>query len=75
VQTHDANVPLSPSMTCDNSIECTCTYPGCSRHGKCSECVEFHRANGEVPGCFFSKEGEATFDRSVEALARDHNVM
>jgi hypothetical protein len=54
-----------------SSIVCTCTYPGCSRHGKCCECVAYHRASGEVPGCFFSPEGERTYDRSVEALARD----
>lgn len=28
-----------------------------------------------VPGCFFSKEGEATYDRSIEALARDHGIL
>jgi hypothetical protein len=50
---------------------CTCTYPGCARHGKCCECVAYHRASGEVPGCFFSAQGEKTYDRSIEALARD----
>ena len=28
-----------------------------------------------VPGCFFSKEAEATYDRSIEALARDHGII
>ena len=28
-----------------------------------------------VPGCFFSKEAEATYDRSIENLARDHGLL
>lgn len=53
-----------------NKLGCTCTY-GCSKAGVCCECVSFHRRRDEVPGCFFSKEGEATYDRSIEALYRD----
>lgn len=58
-------------MNCDNKRACTCTFD-CPRHGKCCACVAHHRDNNEgVPGCFFSKEAEATYDRSVEALVRD----
>ncbi len=28
-----------------------------------------------VPGCFFSKEAEATYDRSIEALCRDRGII
>ncbi len=59
-------------MACDNRIKCTCTYTSCSNHGKCCECVAFHRKNGEVPGCFFSPSGEKTYDRSIENLYRDY---
>ena len=53
---------------CDNPRPCPCP-----RHGKCCECVAYHRdKEGGVPGCFFSKEGEATWDRSIDALYRDH---
>ena len=39
-------------------------------------CVAHHRDHGEgVPGCFFSPEAEATYDRSVEALARDRGLL
>ncbi len=55
---------------CSNTKPCTCTYP-CSRHGKCCECVAYHRAQGGFPGCFFSKEGEKAYDRSFEMLLRD----
>ena len=60
---------------CKNDLQnCTCTY-NCDKRGNCCECVAYHRKSGQVPGCFFSKEGEATYDRSVAALARDHGVV
>ena len=58
---------------CDNTRPCPCTYD-CPRHGKCCACVAHHRDHNEgVPGCFFTPEGEATYDRSIEALWRDYN--
>ena len=53
-----------------NSKNCPCTY-SCERHGRCCECVEYHRAMGEIPGCFFTPKGEKTWDRSVAAFIRD----
>ncbi len=45
-------------------------------HGKCCDCVAHHRDNNEgVPGRFFSKEAEATYDRSIEALCRDRGIL
>ncbi len=58
-------------MSCDNSVKCTCTYTSCSHHGKCCECVTYHRRLGEAPGCLFSKEGEKTYDRSIQRLYED----
>lgn len=44
--------------------------------GKCCACVAHHRDHDEgVPGCFFSKEAEATYDRSIENLARDKGLL
>lgn len=54
-----------------NRKRCTCTYASCSRRGRCCDCVAYHRRAGEIPGCFFSTEGEATYDRSVAAFLRD----
>ena len=51
-----------------NMKDCTCTYPGCSRKGLCCECVKYHRAKGAIPGCFFPKDGEKTYDRSLKNL-------
>lgn len=48
-----------------NLKNCGCTYVGCSRKGLCCECVSYHRLKGEVPGCFFPKDGEKTYDRSI----------
>jgi len=50
---------------------CTCTYEPCSRKGICCECIAYHRQNGELPGCFFSKKGEKTYDRSIENFIKD----
>jgi hypothetical protein len=59
-------------MNCqqNKAIECPCTYP-CEKHGKCCECVAYHLRSGAFPACFFSKEAEAKYDRSFEALVRD----
>lgn len=54
-----------------NAKECTCTYEGCPHHGHCCACVARHRRKGEVPGCLFTKEGEALWDRSLAAFCRD----
>jgi hypothetical protein len=45
---------------------CSCSYEPCSRKGKCCECVIYHREHGEIPGCFFPKDKEKTYNRSIE---------
>ncbi|HPR83498.1 MAG TPA: DUF6485 family protein [Pontiellaceae bacterium] len=54
----------------ENLAACSCTYD-CAKKGLCCECVTYHRAKGQIPGCFFSKAGEAAYDRSMAALCRD----
>ncbi|MCM8805827.1 MAG: DUF6485 family protein [Candidatus Omnitrophica bacterium] len=49
-----------------NIKDCSCTYISCNKRGMCCECVMYHRANGEIPGCFFPKEAEKTYDRSIK---------
>jgi hypothetical protein len=49
-----------------NIAQCNCTYSGCPRHGKCCECVSYHRFNGEIPACYFDAKQEKTYDRSIE---------
>ena len=44
---------------------CTCTA-ACGNHGICCECVRHHRELHQIPGCFFPKNAEATYDRSIE---------
>jgi len=53
-----------------NFQKCNCTY-NCSKKGNCCECIAYHNAMGEFPACLFSKEAEATFDRSLEMLIKD----
>ncbi len=60
-------------MDCNQSKnlqKCSCTYQPCSRKGICCECIAYHLANRELPGCAFPKAAEATFDRSFEHFAR-----
>jgi len=52
--------------------ECNCTYPNCPRKGKCCECIKYHRSMGQFPACFFTPEGEKTYDRSWSALKKYH---
>lgn len=59
-------------MSCNPKVNCTCTYTSCSRHGKCCECIAYHKRNGEVLGCLFSEAGERTYDRSVENFYNDY---
>jgi len=55
----------------ENHSSCACTYEPCPRKGICCECVAYHRERNEIPGCFFTKAGEKTYDRSFENFIRD----
>lgn len=48
----------------NNKRNCTCTF-NCGRKGICCECIEYHRGNGELPGCYFPKDAEKSGNRSV----------
>ena len=56
-----------------NAKKCTCTY-NCERRGRCCECVEYHRSLGGIPGCFFTAQGEKTWDRSASMFIRDRGT-
>lgn len=62
--------------TCDNRktnlTACNCTYDPCPRKGNCCACVTYHRAHGELPACYFSKEAEASFDRTIGHFVREN---
>ncbi|MCF7907496.1 MAG: DUF6485 family protein [Candidatus Omnitrophica bacterium] len=55
-------------MSCENKKKntdfCSCSYPGCPRKGVCCECLQYHLANNEIPGCLFPPEAEKTYNRS-----------
>ncbi len=61
-------------MSCEfnQNIKCTCTY-ACDKHGKCCECVAYHKRKNEFPGCFFTEKAEKSYDRSWAALVKDRN--
>jgi hypothetical protein len=53
-----------------NKSRCNCTYEPCSRKGICCDCLAYHLANRELPGCCFPDDAERTWDRSFEHFAR-----
>ena len=55
-----------------NMSFCNCTYEPCSKKGMCCECVQYHLKMEEVPACFFSKQAEKTYDRSIENFIEDY---
>lgn len=48
---------------------CNCSYEPCSRKGVCCDCVSYHLAKRQLPGCFFPKDAEKTYNRSFEYFA------
>ncbi len=54
-----------------NLNKCNCTYQGCPRKGICCECLHYHLSQNQLPACCFSKEAEATFDRSFAKFIKD----
>ena len=58
-----------------NKVNCNCTYSGCPRKGICCECLRYHLAMNQLPACCFSKEAEASFDRSFENFAKDKGLI
>ncbi|MBA7710571.1 hypothetical protein ES703_119514 [subsurface metagenome] len=55
-----------------NMEMCNCTYEPCSRKGTCCECIYYHRSMNELPACYFSKRGEASYNRTIEAFIMDY---
>lgn len=54
----------------ENLKFCRCTYEPCPKKGICCECLKYHLSMRQLPGCFFPKEYEATYDRSFELFAK-----
>lgn len=55
-----------------NKAYCNCTYEHCDKKFKCCECLHYHRKSGQLPACFFTKDFEKTYDRSVGNFLRMH---
>jgi Domain of unknown function (DUF6485) len=56
-------------MSCENQRQnlqnCNCTY-SCGKKGICCECIRYHRNMKQLPACYFPKNAEKTYDRSIE---------
>lgn len=53
-----------------NQTRCTCSYDACSRKGVCCDCLTYHLAKRQLPGCCFNEKAERTYDRSFEHFAK-----
>jgi len=53
-----------------NLTFCTCTYEPCERKGKCCLCIQYHKRQNQLPGCFFPPEVERTYDRSISRFVK-----
>ena len=53
-----------------NKAHCNCTYEPCPRKYKCCECLQYHQKSDELPACFFNREFEKTYDRSIGNFLR-----
>jgi len=58
----------------ENLKSCPCTYPSCERKGMCCECIRHHRERDQLPACFFTKDAERSYDRSVQAFVRSRKA-
>lgn len=36
---------------CNTNENCSCPNTSCERHGKCCQCINFHRENGTLVCC------------------------
>lgn len=55
-----------------NLKRCNCTYEPCERKGICCECITYHARMKQLPACFFNKQGEATYERSISCFQKYH---
>ncbi len=66
-------------MGCSNrekNLEmCNCTYEPCSRKGTCCECLHYHRQMDQLPACFFSRQDEQTYDRSIQRFIKSQKQI
>lgn len=56
-----------------NIQNCNCTYEPCPRKGLCCECIVYHKKYNELPACFFSKEAERSYDRSIRKFIKENS--
>ncbi|HOX16629.1 MAG TPA: DUF6485 family protein [Smithellaceae bacterium] len=53
----------------NNLKKCNCSYEPCIRKGICCDCIAYHLPKRQLPGCFFAKDAEKTYNRSFEYFA------
>lgn len=62
-----------PECKINNNLKkCTCSYSPCSRKGICCDCISYHKKMGELPACYFPKDVELTYNRTVENFVKTY---
>ncbi|MDR1144130.1 MAG: DUF6485 family protein [Spirochaetaceae bacterium] len=56
---------MAECTSAQNKKACNCSF-NCARAGICCRCLNYHRRNGELPGCYFPADIEKTGDRSIK---------
>lgn len=59
-------------QTCKKSRNmeyCNCSF-SCSNKGVCCDCLANHRAQGQLPACYFPNDMEKSGDRSINNFIR-----
>ncbi len=56
-----------------NEANCLCPEKDCSLHGKCCECVNYHRGKGNFPVCLRSLLQESTQSMAERKANSDPN--
>jgi hypothetical protein len=60
---------------CSSTVNCTCTYSTCDKHGKCCECIAYHLRMDQLPACCFPPNVEKTYDRSFRKFVQTHKNL
>lgn len=47
----DSGMENKEAKPCSNTHPCSCPDKGCANHGKCCDCVAYHKRDGSLPMC------------------------
>ncbi len=45
------NVEIKETAVCSNKHDCNCPKNDCKNHGRCCDCIVFHKTTEKLPFC------------------------